>query len=116
VRAAGCLRFEIGTCLGPCVGACSSSRYRDRARAARAFLAGTDAELLPTLEREMETAAARLQFERAAELRDKLEAIRWLRGTLDRVKAARHRHSFVYRVRGRTSTDLWYLIREGVVQ
>jgi excinuclease ABC subunit C len=34
-RAAGCLRYEIGTCLGPCAAACSQKEYADQVRVAR---------------------------------------------------------------------------------
>src|SRR4029077_11560450 len=41
-RTAGCLRHEIGTCLGPCIAACSRRDYMSQVRAARGFLAGTN--------------------------------------------------------------------------
>jgi excinuclease ABC subunit C len=115
VRAPGCLRYEIGTCLGPCTGACTRAAYRDQVRAAQAFLAGTDAGMLETLERAMLAASAALEFERAAALRDKLDALRWLHGHLERLRAAREQHSFVYPVAGERGRDLWYLIHHGRV-
>jgi excinuclease ABC subunit C len=112
-RAAGCLRYEIGTCLGPCLGACSRAEYREQVRAARAFLAGTDLGLLQTLERDMAEASAALAFERAAALRDKLNSLRWLHERLDRLRLASRRSSFVYPVEGYGGRDLWYLIQGG---
>src|SRR5204863_6128663 len=58
LRAAGCLRHEIGTCLGPCAGACSQAAYLEKVRAVQTFLAGSDSGTLATLERDM-TAASR---------------------------------------------------------
>ena len=40
--AAGCLRHEIGTCLGPCAAACSRTAYAAKVQAANAFLHGQD--------------------------------------------------------------------------
>jgi excinuclease ABC subunit C len=116
VRAPGCLRLEIGTCLGPCAAACSREAYRDQVRAARAFLAGEDDSPLSTLEQEMAAASAALQFERAAALRDKVAALRWLRDRLARLRRAHDGHSFVYPVTGTGGgPDLWYLIHHGRV-
>lgn len=110
-RAAGCLRYEIATCLGPCIGACSRAEYRGRLRAATAFLAGAAVGVLQTLERAMSEASAALAFERAAALRDRWERLRWLHERLDRVRLASKRSSYVYPVEGYDGYDLWYLIQ-----
>jgi excinuclease ABC subunit C len=115
VRAAGCIRHEIGTCLGPCAAACSRATYAERVRAAQAFLAGAEAEPLRTLERDMAAASSSLAFERAAALRDKLDALHWLHTHLERLRLARERFSFVYPVQGEDGRGLWYLIHRGHV-
>ena len=115
VRAAACLRHEIGTCLGPCAGACTQAAYAERVRAARTFLAGTDRTPLEVLERDMTAAALAQEFERAVVLRDKLAALRWLDDRLERLRQAREQHTFVYPVRGHAGQDLWYLIHRGRV-
>jgi excinuclease ABC subunit C len=115
-RGAGCIRHEIGTCLGPCVAACSQADYGQRVRAAGAFLEGRDNSLLTALERDMATAAAAQVFERAAVLRDKLEALHWLRERLERLERAREDHTFVYPVRGLDGNEAWYLIHQGRVK
>jgi excinuclease ABC subunit C len=112
-RGAGCLRFELGTCLGPCVAACSRSSYRERVQAAAAFLAGTERTPLEILQREMNAASAALAFERAAELRDKRESLNWLSEQLKLLERARVENSFVYPVAGLDGKDLWYLIHGG---
>jgi excinuclease ABC subunit C len=114
VRSAGCLRHEIGTCLGPCTGTCTHDAYEERVRAAHTFLAGEDAVLLQALERDMAAASDAQAFERAAGLRDKLEALRWLHEQLHLLCEAR-RHSFVYPVVGLGGRDAWYVIEEGLV-
>jgi excinuclease ABC subunit C len=114
LRAAGCLRHEIGTCLGPCVGACSRTEYGTRVRSARRFLDGADGSLLQTLESMMTAASTSLAFERAASLRDQLDVLRWLQTQLERVQQARQEHSFIYPVGG-PERELWYLIYRGRV-
>src|SRR5262249_38811494 len=37
-QAAACLRYELGTCLGPCGGFCTTSEYTAKVKAAKAFL------------------------------------------------------------------------------
>jgi excinuclease ABC subunit C len=115
LRAPGCLRHEIGQCLAPCAAACSRTEYKAEVRNALAFLDGRDPSPLAVLERRMIEASAALAFERAAALRDKLDALQWLNTYLQRVRDAA-RQSFVYAVPGHDSPVLWYLIHEGRVQ
>jgi excinuclease ABC subunit C len=115
VRAPGCLRHEIGQCLAPCAAACSRGEYKAQVRVALAFLDGRDLAPLAVLERHMIEASAALAFERAAALRDKLDALHWLNNHLQRVRDAA-RQSFVYAVPSHEGPVLWYLIHEGRVQ
>jgi excinuclease ABC subunit C len=115
VRAAGCLRYEIGTCLGPCLGACMRRDYLGRVRAAQGFLAGTNLGPLDAIKRQMSASATALEFERAAALRDRLEALTWLHERLKHLRQARQRQSFIYPVQGHAGTWLWYLIQHGYV-
>ncbi len=112
--APGCIRHEIGNCLGPCAAACSQDDYAVNVRAVLAFLRGEDVSPLAMLEREMTAASATLEFERAAALRDKLDSLTWLCEHLRRVREA-SRHSFIYPVRGHDERELWYLIHGGRV-
>jgi excinuclease ABC subunit C len=114
-RAAGCLRYEIGTCLGPCLGVCARPDYMAQVRAAQRFLSGKDHSPLQALEQQMTAAAAALAFERAAAVRDKLDSLRWLSERLGDLRRARDRQSFVYPVQGYDGEDTWYLVRAGRV-
>jgi excinuclease ABC subunit C len=116
LRPAGCLRFEIGTCSGPCVGSVTRSAYGRQTRAARAFLDGTDDRILNNLEREMAAAAEARQYERAAALRDKLDVLRWLGDRLAWLQRARREHTFVYPLAGDDGRNLWYLVHRGRVR
>jgi excinuclease ABC subunit C len=108
----GCLRLELGTCHGPCVGACTRSAYARSVRDATRFLDGCDVSLLDDLAARMRLAAASQRFELAARLRDELDALTGLRETLDLLQQARERFTFVYPV-GEGEAALWYLIRSG---
>jgi excinuclease ABC subunit C len=114
-RTAGCLRYEINTCLGPCLGACMRSQYMERVRAARSFLTGSDLSLLDALEHKMAEASTALAFERAAALRDKWQELRWLKERLEHMRSATARSSCVYPVDGYGGANLWYLIQGGRV-
>src|SRR5688572_21223834 len=115
-RTPGCIRFEIRRCLGPCIGACSESEYMDRIRLARAFLDGSNDGPMQQLRREMEASSERLEFERAAVLRDKLHRLELLREQFGKLRFAVETLSFVYTVPGYEGADRVYMIRRGQVR
>jgi excinuclease ABC subunit C len=110
VRPAGCLRLEIGTCLGPCTGTCARPDYQAQARRARAFLTGKDLTPLQAMHDEMQAASVAQQFERAAALRDRWTVLSWLADRLARVRKAQQEMSFIYPVAGFDGATTWYLI------
>lgn len=112
-RSAGCIRHEIGTCLGPCAGLCTQSAYDTRVRQARAFLDGRDTMLLKGLQCDMIEAARAQAYERAAVLRDKLDALHWLHRQLEQLRELRQDGSFIYPVKSPSGLAIWYLIRDG---
>ncbi|HVR29809.1 MAG TPA: excinuclease ABC subunit UvrC [Thermoanaerobaculia bacterium] len=66
-----CLYFDMRRCLGPCVaGLTSAEEYAAAVERARLFLQGRNLDLLRELRARMLEASDRLEFERAAELRD----------------------------------------------
>jgi len=69
-----CLYFHIKRCAGPCIAAVDKQGYRQIIAGLADFLAGNSVEALAAMKARMETAAERLQFERAAMLRDQLRA------------------------------------------
>lgn len=114
-RPAGCMRRELGTCLGPCAGACSGRRYAEQVRRARDFLAGTDLGVLGRLEEAMRAAAAAERFERAAALRDHWKDLALLGELLDRVRTVERTYAFVYPLPSYGRGDTWYVIHRGQV-
>ena len=115
-RTPGCLRYEVKKCLGPCVAACSSRDYMDRVTLARDFLDGTDDGPIEMLRDEMRRASERLEFERAASYRDKLQRLEALRTQFGRLRFAVESLSFVYRVPGVDGKERVYVIRRGRVR
>ena len=115
-RTPGCIRHEIRKCLGPCVGACTVNEYASRVRMARAFLEGIDDSPLEGLRGEMLASSERMEFERAAALRDKLGRLEALREQFIRFRFAVETLSFVYEVPGHDGDDRVYLIRRGRVR
>ena len=115
-RTPGCIRHEIGKCLGPCVAGCSADEYAQKVSLAKAFLEGTDDQPLDLLKVQMERLSAEMEFERAAVYRDKLQRLEALRAQFGRLRFAVENLSFVYTVRGHEGEDRVYLIRRGVVR
>ncbi|SHI55507.1 excinuclease ABC subunit UvrC [Desulfofundulus thermosubterraneus] len=71
-----CLNFHIGRCLAPCSGQVGREEYRAMIREICLFLEGRQDDLVKELTRRMNEAADKLEFERAARLRDQLQAVR----------------------------------------
>ncbi|HET9116641.1 MAG TPA: excinuclease ABC subunit UvrC, partial [Pseudonocardiaceae bacterium] len=71
-----CLLGYIDKCSAPCVGNVTAGEHRAIINDFCDFLSGRTDKMIRRLEREMEEAAAELEFERAARLRDHLGALR----------------------------------------
>lgn len=115
-RTPGCIRYEVRKCLGPCIAACTEGLYRERVAMARAFLDGHDDAPMELLRHEMMSLSERLEYERAAVLRDKLGRLEELREQFDRLRFAVETLTFVYPVKGYEGDDRIYLIRRGRVR
>jgi len=70
-----CLYFDIKLCTGPCIGAINQADYRQMIDDLCHFLEGQTGPILNRLNSDMETAAEELRFERAAAIRDQIQAI-----------------------------------------
>jgi excinuclease ABC subunit C len=81
-----CILHSIRQCTAPCNFRVSREDYRRQIRALRLVLEGKRDKLLAEMEAEMQQASAALEFEKAARLRDEVEALRTLadRGDVDR--------------------------------
>jgi excinuclease ABC subunit C len=75
-RSRPCLQHQIGRCSAPCVGLISREAYAQDIAAAVKVLEGRSDEVNAELQARMEEAGTRLEFERAADIRDQLAALK----------------------------------------
>ncbi|MEO6848842.1 MAG: excinuclease ABC subunit UvrC [Chthoniobacterales bacterium] len=68
-----CLDHIIKNCAAPCIGRITQEDYRKRVEEACQFMEGQSRGMLETIETEMQQAAAKLDFEKAAQLRNLLQ-------------------------------------------
>jgi len=115
-RAPGCLRHDLGTCVGPCIGAGDGIDYRAVAVVVRDFLEGRSDAPVVSLRTAMDAASASLEFERAGVARDRLERVAWLYERVQHFHANVDRLSFRYQAIGADGTEWVYLIRRGTVR
>ncbi|MFE4408467.1 excinuclease ABC subunit UvrC [Streptomyces sp. NPDC056821] len=71
-----CLLGYIGKCSAPCVGRVSAAEHRELAEDFSDFMAGRTGTYLRRLEKQMAEAAEEMEYERAARLRDDIEALK----------------------------------------
>ena len=115
-RAPLCMRAELGSCLAPCCGGTTGDAYQGQVAVARAFLEGRTREPLVRLERRLEDAVARLDFEYAAVLRDRIERLQAFQDQLAAFRGRIESLTFLYRVPGFAGDDRVYLIRRGRIR
>ncbi len=70
-----CLYYDFQLCTAPCIGRISQEDYREMIKELGAFLNGRTDNIIKRLEEEMQQASADLKYERAAQLRDTLDAV-----------------------------------------
>ena len=96
-RSRPCLQYQIKRCTAPCVEFVTPDDYATDVNLTRLYLDGKADKILQQLEVEMETAATDLNFEKAAEHRDQIAALRQVQaqqmiekgsGTIDIVAGA----------------------------
>ena len=75
-RSRPCLQHQIERCTAPCVGLISDADYRNDVEQAALFLQGKTNEVIDTLADKMNAAASHLDYEQAALIRDRMQALR----------------------------------------
>ena len=95
-----CLDYFIQRCIGPCASLCTKDEYDTVIGQTIMFLEGRTEEIARDLRKEMQSASAGLEYERAGRLRDQVQAIE------------RTTERQVMEVRDRTDTDVFGLARE----
>jgi excinuclease ABC subunit C len=76
-----CLLYQIKRCSAPCVGRIEAPAYAELVAEAKDFLGGKSSDVQAKLNQQMDAAAAALDFETAAILRDRLRAATFIQGS-----------------------------------
>ncbi|MDB5679959.1 excinuclease ABC subunit UvrC [Sphingomonas bacterium] len=76
-----CLLYQIKRCSAPCVGRIDQAGYAELVGDAKDFLGGKSTKVQTKLGAQMEAAAANMDFELAAVLRDRLKALTFIQGS-----------------------------------
>ena len=100
-RTRPCLQYQIKRCSAPCAGKIGGEEYAALVEQAHDFLAGRSGEVQSRLALEMQQASDQLEFERAAVLRDRINALSHVRAHQD------------INVQGITDADVIALHQEG---
>ena len=74
-RTRACLNYHINRCLAPCMGYVSKEEYRKQIDEIIDLLDGKTNKVIKELEMQMKEASQKLEFEKAGELRDRIQAI-----------------------------------------
>lgn len=74
-RSRPCLQYHIKRCTAPCVGYVKKQEYQAQVKSAQAFLSGKTSDLQKEFAAKMEVASAAMEYEQAAEYRDRIKAL-----------------------------------------
>ena len=74
-RSRPCIEYQMNRCSAPCVNHISKNQYAEDVIEAKNYLTSTDSQTIKKLEREINTYSKRLEFEKAAEARDRLKRV-----------------------------------------
>ncbi|MDE0865226.1 MAG: GIY-YIG nuclease family protein [Rubripirellula sp.] len=111
----GCLRLEVGTCVGPCAAGCTRSEYDEYVSAAESFLDGFNHDPLVTMREQRQQAKANRQYELAGRAHETIKSLEYVDRKLVMLARARRRYTFIYAVPGYDGCGSWYLIHCGEI-
>ncbi len=100
-----CLYYHLGQCLGPCIKHVEQTTYREIEKKIRRFLKGHTKPVIDDLEEKMHAASDNLEFERAQEYKETIDAIK----TTTQTKQAVHFNDSVSRDIIGIATDASYV-------
>ena len=78
-RSRPCIEFQMKRCSAPCVGNISKIEYFEDVGSAKSYLSSSDSQTTNRLNKEIERASKNLDFEKAADIRDRLKRLKLLR-------------------------------------
>lgn len=110
-----CPRAELACCVAPCAGGSTERGYAERVRLLHSFLDGRTDRPVEILRERMRGAATRLDFEYAAELRDRIRDLEGVRDSLLRIRSLLSELTGAYSPRGGPDGAPVYALRCGQV-
>lgn len=111
----GCIRYEIGSCSGPCTGTFPQAEYSGQIDSLLSFLKGNDPSPVNLIENEMLAAAQRKAYEKATMLRNQLTNIKWLNRRLSDLRRNQKELNCIYPVAGFHRRMIWICLHSGMV-
>jgi excinuclease ABC subunit C len=109
-----CLKYYMKRCSAPCIGAVTREEYLEIVKQAVLFLEGKQEHIIRQLESQMKAAAQMEEFEKAARLRDQIQAIKMVIEEQRITGRLRGEHDVIAFVTNRDEAYVQvYFIREG---
>ncbi|HLU34802.1 MAG TPA: exonuclease domain-containing protein [Thermomicrobiales bacterium] len=90
-----CIALDLGQCLGPCTGKADKDEYRQAVDDVIRFLDGQDDALNQRLLQELQDAAVRLDFNKAARLRQGIRSVQAIEDEQTRIRNAEELHNLL---------------------
>ncbi len=112
-RSRPCLQHQIKRCTAPCVGFINADEYGEDVKRAILFLEGRSQEVIDSLALQMDAAAARLEFERAARLRDQIQKLQRIQSEQYVASGNGNFDIIVCRARGNVGCVQVFFVRNG---
>lgn len=108
-----CVELQLKRCPGPCLGIADPDTYLGHVRTVLSFFEGDRDPLLQVVHQNLESAAARLDYEKAARLRDQIARLERVAQEQETINVARRVESAILVLPGvrRSERRLWYLLR-----
>ena len=112
-RTRPCLQHQIKRCTAPCVGLIEANDYKKDVQRAVLFLEGRSQEVVDSLTMDMDSSAARLDYERAADLRDQIQRLQQLQSEQYVASGNGNFDILVCRARGNVGCVQVFFVRNG---
>ena len=107
------VKHQIKRCTAPCVGLIDANEYKEDVNRAVLFLEGRSKEVVESLTLDMDGAATRLDYERAAHLRDQIQKLQRLQSEQYVASGNGNFDIIVARMRGNIGCVQVFFVRNG---
>lgn len=112
-----CLRYHINLCDAPCTGNITQEAYGENLKQVKQVLKGKTDVLIREMTQEMKKASEELQFERALELRNRIDAVKRLRERQNMEREKRYNEDVIhYVVKNNTVFLILFNVYKGILE